>query len=51
MVEVPAAFYEMLSPYLDDAMAPVLAAISRRVGDGCSAREVEALFPGPAPAA
>ena len=49
MVEVPSTFFEMLSPYLDDAMEPVLQAISRRVGSGCSTDEVEAYFPKPKP--
>lgn len=43
-VEVPDPLFEMLSPYLDDAMAPALAAIARRAGPGCSAEEVAALF-------
>ncbi|EYD77380.1 hypothetical protein Rumeso_01087 [Rubellimicrobium mesophilum DSM 19309] len=42
MVEVPASFFEMLSPYIDDAMAPVLAAISRRAGPGCTPGDVGA---------
>jgi hypothetical protein len=50
MVEVPSPLFEMLSPYLDDAMDPVLAAISRRVGPGCTSEEVRALFPPPLPA-
>lgn len=52
-VEVPAPLFEMLSPYLDDAMAPVLATISRRVGPGCTAEDVGAFLskPGSAVAA
>jgi hypothetical protein len=50
LVEVPAPFYEMLSPYLDDAMAPVLDAISRRVGPGCTTEEVGAYLAKPGPA-
>lgn len=49
MVEVSGAFFEMLSPYLDDAMEPVLRSISRRVGHGCSADQVETFFPRPKP--
>jgi hypothetical protein len=49
-VEVPGPFYEMLSPYLDDAMAPVLDAISRRAGPGCTAEEVGAYLAKPGPA-
>jgi hypothetical protein len=37
----------MLSPYLDDAMDPVLGAISRRAT--CTPEEVAALFPPPRP--
>ncbi len=44
MVEVPPDLFEMLSPYLDDAMAPVLDRISRRAGRGCSAEDVGLLF-------
>jgi hypothetical protein len=43
-VDVPAGLWEMLSPYLDDAMAPVLQGISRRVGSGCTADDVSHLF-------
>jgi len=50
MVEVPGPFYEMLSPYLDDAMAPVLDTISRRVGPGCTSEEVGAYLAKPGPA-
>ena len=46
-VEVPAPLFEMLSPYIDDAMAPVLAAISDRVGPGCTAEEVGAFLSRP----
>ena len=49
MVEVSSTFFEMLSPYLDDAMEPVLKTISRRVGPGCNADQVEAFFPRPKP--
>lgn len=49
MVEVPGALFEMLSPYLDDAMALVLDRISRRVGAGCTAEEVGRYFPVPRP--
>lgn len=44
LVEVPGALWEMLSPYLDDAMEPVLDRISRRVGEGCTAEEVGRLL-------
>jgi hypothetical protein len=47
LVEVPGPFFEMLSPYLDDAMDPVLGAISRRAT--CSPEEVAAIFPRPRP--
>ena len=47
LVEVPVPFFEMLSPYIDDAMAPVLAAISRRAGPGCTADDVGAYLSGP----
>lgn len=50
LVEVSGDFFEMLSPYLDDAMAPVLERISRRVGDGVTADEVGRYFPPPRPA-
>lgn len=46
MVAVGASLFEMLSPYLDDAMAPVLDRIGRRAG--ASAEEVGRLFPQPA---
>lgn len=46
-VEVSETLFEMLSPYLDDAMAPVLARISRRAG--ASAEEVGRYFPAPRP--
>ncbi len=48
MVEVSEALWEMLSPYLDDAMAPLLDRISRRAGT--SAEEVGRYFPSPRPA-
>ncbi|MBP1807268.1 hypothetical protein [Rubellimicrobium aerolatum] len=48
LVEVPADLFEMLSPYLDDAMTPVLRAIAGRAGRGCSAEVVESYFPQPA---
>jgi hypothetical protein len=51
MVEVPAPLFEMISPYLDDAMEPVIAAISRRAGPGCSAEAVGRYFAQPAIAA
>lgn len=44
MVEVPGSLFEMLSPYLDDAMAPVLDRISRRAGSGCTAEDVGLFF-------
>lgn len=47
MVEVPGPFFEMLSPYLDEAMDPVLGTISRRAT--CSPEEVAAFFPRPRP--
>jgi hypothetical protein len=47
LVEVPGPFFEMLSPYLDDAMGPVLGVISRRAT--CTPEEVAALFPRPRP--
>ncbi len=49
MVEVSGPFFEMLSPYLDDAMQPVLETISRQVGFGCTADQVGAIFPRPRP--
>ncbi len=45
VVEVPPSLWEMLSPYLDDAMEPVLDRISRRAG--CSAQDVGRLFERP----
>lgn len=48
LVEVSANFFEMLSPYLDEAMEPVLARISRRTGLAPS--DVEMIFPRPRPA-
>lgn len=50
MVEVQGSLFEMLSPYLDDAMAPVLDRISRRAGTGCTAEDVGLLFPPARPA-
>lgn len=50
IIDVPDDLFEMLSPYMDEAMEPVLFAISRRVGPGCTAEEVNALFPRPQPA-
>lgn len=50
MVEVPAPLFEMLSPYIDDAMEPILAGISRRVGSDCTPQEAGSLFPRPGPA-
>ncbi|TNC72243.1 hypothetical protein [Rubellimicrobium roseum] len=50
MIEVPAALFEMLSPYLDEAMRPVLQTLSRRAGPGCSVEMVESYFPSPSPA-
>lgn len=47
MVEVPGEFFEMLSPYLDDAMAPVLERISRLAGPGCTREAVGRYFPPP----
>ena len=47
MVEVPGEFFEMLSPYLDDAMAPVIDRISRRAGPGCTLEAVGRYFPPP----
>ncbi len=44
LVEVPGGLFEMLSPYLDDAMAPVLDRISRRAGSGCTAEDVGLYF-------
>ena len=49
MVEVSVDLFEMLSPYLDDAMAPVLARISRRAGPGCTVETVGRYFPPPRP--
>jgi hypothetical protein len=48
MVEVSGTLFEMLSPYLDDAMAPLVERISRRAGT--SAEEVGRYFPAPRPA-
>jgi len=47
LVEVPVSLYEMLSPYIDDAMEPVLATISHRAGAGCTARDVGAYLARP----
>ena len=47
LVDVPLAFFEMLSPYIDDAMAPVLATISHRAGPGCTADDVGAYLSKP----
>ncbi|WP_210528286.1 hypothetical protein [Rubellimicrobium arenae] len=49
MVEVPGAFFEMLSPYLDDAMDPVHRMLAKRAGPGCSVELVESFFPRPVP--
>ena len=49
MVEVSGELFEMLSPYLDDAMAPVLDRISRRAGPGCTIEAVGRYFPPPCP--
>lgn len=49
MVEVPAPLFEMLSPYIDDAMRPVLRTISRKAGAGCTVEVVESYFPKPVP--
>jgi hypothetical protein len=50
LLPVAAPLFEMLSPYLDDAMAPVLAGISAKVGGGCTPRDVARIFPAPAAA-
>jgi uncharacterized Fe-S cluster-containing protein len=42
LVEVPPALWEMMSPYLDDAMEPVLDRISRRAG--CPVEDVGRIF-------
>lgn len=44
-VEVPPLFFEMLSPYLDDALAPALSAISQRAG--CAPSEAGRFLTGP----
>lgn len=49
-VEVSDPLFEMLSPFLDDAMEPVLADISRRAGPGCTPEDVRGLFPPARPA-
>ncbi len=42
LVAVPSGLWEMLSPYLDDAMEPVLDRISRRAG--CSVEDAGRVF-------
>ncbi len=48
MVAVSEALWEMLSPYVDEAMAPVIDRISGRVG--CSPEEAAGYFPAARPA-
>lgn len=48
MVEVEEGMWEMLSPYLDEAMAPVIDRISDRAG--VTAEEAAGYFPLPRPA-
>lgn len=50
-VAVESPVFDMLAPYLDDAMQPVCARISARVGRGLTADDIAGFFPAPAAAA